>query len=122
MAYCVNGHGCQIPIMAQGARLVRDQDYSAPGASWEALGRPCCLRGMRTVVWSFVARTSTLCPSIVERKRTSGARCSTSGAEEEEGEDEGEDEEKVEAELEEEERKKRRRRRKSRRRRRGGSG
>ena len=61
------------------------------------------------------------CSTNVIRKRPSGARCSTSGAEEEEGEDEGEDEdeEKVEAELEEGERKKQRRRRS--RRRRGGS-
>ena len=66
----------------------------------------------------------------VVRKQTSGARCSTSGTEEEEGEeereeegeDEGEDEdeEKVEAEVEEEERKKKRRRRRSKKRR-GGS-
>ena len=48
----------QIPIMAQGAGLVRDQD-SAPGISWQALGRPWCVRGIRTVVWSSVAREST---------------------------------------------------------------
>ena len=76
MAYFVNGLGCRIPIMAQGAGLVRDQDYSATGTSWQAPGRPWCLRSMRTVVWSFVARKSTFCSANVVRKRASGARCS----------------------------------------------
>ena len=42
--------------MAQGAGLVRDQDYSAPGTSWQAPGRPWCLRNMQTVVRSFVLK------------------------------------------------------------------
>ena len=75
---------------------------------------------LQTAIRSFVARESTFCSTSLGRKRPSGARSSTSGAEEGEGEEEGEDEdeENVEGELEEEERKKRRRRS---RRRRGGS-
>ena len=83
---------------------------------------------LQTAVRSFVARESTFCSTSVVRKRPSGARCSASGAEEEEGEEEGEDEgededeEKVEANVEEEESRKRRRKRSRRRRRRRRSG
>ena len=110
--------------MAQSAGLVRDQDYSAPGTWLDSRqvqyenGRPeLGAQRLRTVVRSFVAQESTSCITNVARKRTSGVRCSTSGAGEEEGEEEGEDEgededeENVEAEVGEEERKKRRKRR-----------
>ena len=83
MAYCVNGPGCQIPIMAQGAGLVRDDDYSAPGTScpWKALvfaryaNRRLKLRGSKVdFLWYNRSTKADVWSSVLSAyERSSGA-------------------------------------------------
>ena len=56
--------------------LVRGEDYSVPGSSYQALGGRPELGAQQTVVRSFVAPESTFYSTNIVRKRTSGARCS----------------------------------------------